>query len=74
MEKQYSICYGHVARASKTQATDDEIREIRINGFGSPQEASASLAAMTRYWEHNDIRTVNPRIVGPDGAVFAVEE
>ena len=74
MEKQWSIVYGMVLRKSKTQATDGDVREIRINGFGSEAQASGVLAAMLRSFESQGIEIDNPRIeacvVNVSGTVY----
>ena len=50
-----------------------EIKELRIDGFVGVQAARQAFAEMRRQYEERGFRLDHPRIVGPDGAVYAVD-
>ena len=51
-----------------------EIKELRIDGFVDVQAARQTFTTVRLQYEERGFRLDHPRIVGPDGAVYAVEE
>ena len=67
MKSAYTIIFDRVSLET------DSIKEIRVAGLATVQAARQAFKEMHRQYEERGFRLDHPRIVGPDGAVYAVE-
>jgi hypothetical protein len=65
----YSIVFDRVS----SRISGGETKERRIDGFAEVSTARQAFAEMRRQYEERGFRLDHPRIVGPDGAVYAVD-